>query len=75
MLDNNSPGAFTNVISYITASARTLLAELEREAGVYQTYYMDTDSLVVTHEGFLKIQKAGFIDNEELGKLKIEGMM
>lgn len=68
--DLHSPGAFIHTISYITAASRAYLSRLEVQAGVKNTYYMDTDSLVVSAAGFKALH--AYVDDTELGKLKLE---
>lgn len=62
--------AMPAIASHVTANARLYLFELIQRAGRENTFYCDTDSLIVNHEGYLNIE--GLIAQDEIGKLKIE---
>jgi len=64
--------AFPAMASSITAAARIYLWQLIKEAGPDNVYYCDTDSLFVNREGYRRLRE--HIDNQALGKLKLEGV-
>ena len=71
--DSTNPGAFVHLISFITAYARARLAKFEYTAGPKQVFYMDTDSLVVSAEGYRKLAAHPLrFDAKLLGALKLE---
>lgn len=65
--------AFCAIASHIVADSRYLLRQLRAVAGYDETYYCDTDSLIVTEAGYQNLLEAGLIDDAELGRLKVEG--
>jgi len=62
--------SFVAVASFTSSYARTYLWELMEKAGLENIYYCDTDSLFTNESGYKNLM--GYIDNKELGKLKIE---
>lgn len=56
----------------VTSYARSYLAELMLTASIENVYYMDTDSLIVNHQGYERLKD--YIDEHNLGFLKIEGV-
>lgn len=62
--------AFVAVASHVTAYARCYLYDLILKAGRANTYYCDTDSLIVNQQGFERL--AMDVDPTTIGKLKIE---
>ena len=71
--DATNPGSFVHLISFITAYARARLAKFEHIAGPKQVFYMDTDSLVVSADGYRRLaSKPMRFDNKYLGALKLE---
>lgn len=60
------------IAAYVTSYGRERLRELVRLAGNQSVYYVDTDSLIVNHRGYLRLKKAGEIDPNKIGKLKLE---
>ncbi len=56
----------------VTAYARAYLWKLIEEAGLENTYYCDTDSLIVTETGYKQLER--YLDNTRLGYLKLEGV-
>lgn len=65
--------AFCAIAAHIVADSRYLLRQLRAVAGYDETYYGDTDSLIVTEAGYRNLVDAGLVDDAELGKLKLEG--
>ena len=43
-------------------------------AGMENIYYCDTDSLFLNREGYDNLDLAGYLDNDRLGALKLEGI-
>lgn len=62
--------SFPALAGSITSIARFRLYELIMIAGKENVFYTDTDSLIVNKTGYDRL--AAEIDNEELGKLKLE---
>jgi hypothetical protein len=60
-----------SIAAFVTAYARCYLWKLMTVAGKHNYFYADTDSLYVNIEGLNNL--VDYIDNKELGKLKIEG--
>jgi len=67
------PESFTAIAGFVTAYARARLLELCVIAGQKHVYYTDTDSLFVDETGFRNLKRKGELDDNGLGKLKIEG--
>jgi len=63
--------AFVAVASHVTGYARIELYNLILRAGRENTYYCDTDSLIVNSVGLRRLDK--FIQPGKLGMLKLEG--
>lgn len=61
---------FVGISSGVTSYARILLLKYMRIAGLQNTYYTDTDSLMVNRQGFNNL--ADYISPSELGMLKLE---
>lgn len=56
----------------VTAVSRNLLYRYILIAGMEHVFYTDTDSLILDHIGFSRLQK--YLDSSKLGYLKIEGV-
>lgn len=67
-----APHSNVAVAVHVTAYARILLWQYIQKAGKENHYYNDTDSLFVNYTGFKRLQKAGLIDPDRLGALKLE---
>lgn len=68
--EGESYHAMPAVAAHVTANARLYLLEIIQLAGWGNTFYTDTDSLIVNQAGYDRIE--GLISNNEIGKLKIE---
>lgn len=64
---NKSIGNLCRLSSYITAQSRTNLAKIMDNVGHENIYYCDTDSIFTD-----KMPSSEFLDNEKLGKFKLE---
>lgn len=64
--------AFPAISAFITSYARRYLWQLQCVAGREHVYYSDTDSLIVDKYGYENLHE--YLDEEELGKLAIEGI-
>ena len=62
--------SFVAIASNVTAYARLHLYHLIEKAGQGNVYYCDTDSVFVNEDGFNRLK--GELDNDKLGKLKVE---
>jgi hypothetical protein len=62
------------ISAFITAYARDRLRSLIEIAGRDNVYYYDTDSLHVSGSGYDALAAAGYVDEYQLGKLKIVGV-
>jgi len=69
---NESYNSFPAIAAHVTAYARMLLWHNIEIAGIENVYYMDTDSLFVNRIGYENLKKAGVIDENKLGKMKLE---
>lgn len=58
------------IASHVTAYSRLLLHNLIQTAGKNNTYYVDTDCLVLNKIGYDKVQS--YMDEKQLGGLKLE---
>jgi len=65
---------FVAIPSFVTSYARAYMWKLMKIAGLENLFYMDTDSLFTTYEGYKRLEEKGFIDNRKLGYLKNEGI-
>lgn len=64
--------AFVAIAAHVTAYARLYLYDLVLRAGRENTYYTDTDSLIVNQAGYNNLKD--LLDDTQLGKLKCEGV-
>ncbi|MFX0069878.1 MAG: DNA polymerase [Candidatus Hermodarchaeota archaeon] len=71
--DNNSKDSFVAISSFITSKARMNLVDFILVAKRKNVCYVDTDSLFINKKGLKILQEGNYIDDYELGKLKIEG--
>jgi hypothetical protein len=69
MATNSMP----RIASAVTAYARVVLQDLMDTIGSREVYYMDTDGLYITRKGFERVEEAGLLDENQLGKLKCTG--
>jgi hypothetical protein len=65
-----SYNSFVAIAAHVTAYARLYLHTLRTRAGVGNTFYMDTDSLLVNQRGADNL--AGVMDPVQMGRLKVE---
>lgn len=70
--DNESWNSFPAIAAHVTAYARMRLWTYIETAGLENVYYCDTDSIYCSIEGFRRLERAGLIDDRELGLLKLE---
>lgn len=66
--DNAIPSA----AAWITSAARWRLLEAIGYAGEGNTYYCDTDSLLVNEAGYARLCTGGFVANDQPGLFKVE---
>jgi len=64
--------AFPAIAAFVTAYAREYLLSLIMTAGLQNTYYTVTDSLIVNQEGLDRLQAAGVTDGAQRGVLEPE---
>jgi hypothetical protein len=58
--------------SWITSAGRQRLLAAIRITSWEQVYYVDTDALIVSHVGFIRLQQRGMVRCKELGYLDIK---
>ena len=73
--ENEAKDSFPAIAGHVTANARMLLWDCIETAGTNNVYYMDTDSLFVNKEGYENLINKGLINENELGKLKLENVI
>lgn len=71
-VDGFSKRALPIIASCVTANARMYLWELMQTAGHENTYYCDTDSLVVNQTGYDRLES--YMDKYRLGALAVENI-
>lgn len=74
--EDNAEDSFVAISSLITARARMHMIKIIEDAGRQNTYYCDTDSIIVNDEGLQNLKNANHLDRagkKTLGKLKYEG--
>ena len=71
-----TPGAQSSPVisSAVTSYARLYLWDLIKKCGVENVFYCDTDSIFTNKTGYERMENLGFINNKQLGKLKVEGI-
>lgn len=69
-----SSEAVPAVTAWIMSAARMMLLRHIRTAGWDHVYYCDTDSLMVDHDGFLRLCEANVIQTAQLGYLYVKGV-
>lgn len=66
------PQSFPAIAAYVTSYGRQYMRFLRKMIGDAHVYYQATDSLIVDQEGLLTLACEGYINDTEMGKLKIE---
>lgn len=64
--------SFPAIASFATAYARCRLFDALMLVGFENLYYCDTDSIMTNQVGYARLVTNGYIDDHELGKLKLE---
>jgi hypothetical protein len=67
-----SSTSFCAIAAHIVADSRVSLMSARRVAGMDESLYADTDSMVVTETGFANLLAAGVVDDNRLGFWKLE---
>ena len=70
---NNSKDSFVAISSFITSHSRMLLIKYIKIANRKNVWYCDTDSLFCNEKGYNNLNNKQYINEFDLGKLKIEG--
>jgi hypothetical protein len=60
------------ISAVITSYARAYLYQIMKQC--YNVYYCDTDSVMCDYQSYKKLCKLGYVNNNELGKLKLKGV-
>jgi hypothetical protein len=68
----DSYNAFPAIAAHIIADARVRITLLRETAGESHVWYCDTDSLFTDDVGAAQLHDAGVVDDNALGKLKLE---
>lgn len=68
----NAYNAMVGIAAHVTAYARCYLWRMMEIAGKGNVYYVDTDCLFCTEQGYINLQS--HIDSSMLGYLKLEGI-
>lgn len=63
-------GNFVAIASFVTAAARMRMNNLRGIAGLDKVYYQGVDGLIVTSDGYSRLDAAGECSATELGKLR-----
>lgn len=63
-------GSFPAIAAYCTSYCRELMYKIRWEAGLREVLYEDSDSIHVTEQGYLALQRRGWIDTAKPGRLK-----
>ncbi len=69
-IDGESYHSFPAIAAHVTAYARMYLWSLMQTSGRINTFYCDTDCLIVNQAGYDNLKH--LLDDHELGKLKVE---
>lgn len=72
LVQNEAFESFPAIAAHITAGARMALWGLIERAGQANVYYVDTDSLYVSPDGYRALES--LVHPTELGKLKVESV-
>lgn len=65
-------GSFVAISAFVTAAARRRMDWYRYVAGTGSVYYQGVDSLIVTDDGLSRLDKAGCVAPNELGKLRLQ---
>lgn len=65
-------GSFVAISAFVTAAARMYMNAIRWSAGERDCYYQGVDSVMITDAGLERITAAGFIGENELGKLRLQ---
>jgi hypothetical protein len=68
------PRTFVAVSAFITSYARMRMNLLRAIAGKRDVYYQGVDGMIVSRDGFDRLDKADEIDNRKLGKLRLDAI-
>lgn len=66
--------AFPAISAHVAAAAREYMRDIRHLLPEKSCYYQGTDSLLISHEAMLVLDKAGLLHEEEMGHFKIEGI-
>lgn len=66
--------AIPAIAAWVCSLARMRLLSMMRCASLTETYYCDTDALMVSHEGFLRLNRAGWVREGEPGFLRVKNV-
>lgn len=66
--------SFTAIAAHVTAYAWAYMSDILVQIKPH-VYYMDTDSFFITEEGYKWLEQNGYLDDKELGKFKLEGVL
>jgi hypothetical protein len=66
------PQAFIAISAWVTATARERMRRLREICGYHHVYYQAVDSLYVSPLGLERLQAAGEVNQDALGKLRLE---
>lgn len=69
---SDHPNSFCAIAAFVTAYARERMNDLMLTAGKENVLYIVTDGIVVTPEGFERLEAAGELSETELGKLSVK---
>lgn len=69
--DPDSPSSLCAISAYVTSYARLWIEQLREVAMNRAVLYEDADSLHVTKEGYQRLDKAGLINEHELGHCRV----
>jgi hypothetical protein len=72
--EESSYNSFIPISSFVTSYSRVLLYKMIKLVKPY-LIYCDTDSLMLSEQGYLILNSLGYINKNELGKLKIEDFL
>lgn len=67
------PQSFAAISAFVTSAARVRMDALRTIAGYHNVYYQGVDSLFVSPLGLERLQAAGEVCDDALGKLRLEG--
>jgi hypothetical protein len=71
--EDEDPRGFVPIAAWTSSYARMLMMDMIAMCGDGNVWYMATDSLLVSEQGYEGLRQAGCLSDDTIGKLRLEG--